>query len=782
MAEQIVREIWLFQKRRTPPIDIVAGSQIPIALEMKDYTIPSGATVKVYARPWGRETTYVQNAAVSGNMVVFTPQDGFFQEGWNAVQLEIDGSKIPLALDVNGGVRLSDGGGGATPEAVRPLVARAEDAAKAAVGQAAEAKASADAAENSAQGIRDSAAKIEKNAAEVNQLKEDTNIQGNSIALNRYKSDFIIEKAHGVTLTRGTKGEIIFSGTATGATYFLMDRWNGEFDGKVIFHTGVKGTLESYFAYVQEADEYLNDRFSSDWKTVGADYGNGVSYTESKEKYYQMIIAIRSGVNVDGVVMYPMLETGSHASEYTENIAAVNIMGGARYSGVRINEFLHNINNALGEIDKRCLISKDSVINKESAKVIKGLKNINPNRLYYVNGDITEDDFEGLPVYKRIGILSALSPFVNAATQNLGKIYIYAIAEKMWYKMHLYDEVWGDWVEIAAPKVYDIRYTKYYKPSILFEPGISYDWVDSSGNHDDFTAETTSEEYFAKLNALADSWYELKKENLGKDASGKFDIYGYRLHCFEPPIPGGLFQHKPKIIITGCHHGFEKCAAFSLYYLMKHLKNDWRTNKTLEYLRYACDICFIPIVNTWGFTNYVEGDGAEHDNPITRLNSNGVDLNRGYNSDSLQPEQIIVKSFTSRYKDDAILFVDYHTNGSTRTESKRSVKNWISLRTYGEKTLEDISIYDQSVIGRHFSSTYGNGSDQNWGTITQGIDEGLASWLGDSMNIPSLTLEGTFYVDNDTEEHEFNPTVNKFNAECLINFLGLALKKYSNLY
>lgn len=176
MAEQILREIWLFQKRRVPPIDIVAGSQIPIALEMKDYTIPAGATVKVYARPWGRETTYVQDAAVNENTVVFTPQDGFFQEGWNAVQLEINGSKIPLALDVNGGVRLSDGGGGATPEAVRPLVTRAEDAAKAAAGQAAEAKASADAAEKSAQGIQDSAAKIEKNAAEVNQLKEDLNV------------------------------------------------------------------------------------------------------------------------------------------------------------------------------------------------------------------------------------------------------------------------------------------------------------------------------------------------------------------------------------------------------------------------------------------------------------------------------------------------------------------------------------------------------------------------------------------------------------------------------
>ena len=165
MAEQIKRDIYLLQKRRIPPIDIVAGSQIPIAFELRDYTIPAGATVRVYARPWGREVTYVQDATVTGNTVVFTPQDGFFREGWNSVQLEINGSKIPLALDVNGGVRLSDGGSGATPEAVRPLVERAEQAEKNAAAQAAAAKGSADAAATSAQQIADSAEKIQENAA-----------------------------------------------------------------------------------------------------------------------------------------------------------------------------------------------------------------------------------------------------------------------------------------------------------------------------------------------------------------------------------------------------------------------------------------------------------------------------------------------------------------------------------------------------------------------------------------------------------------------------------------
>ena len=240
MAEQILREIWLFQKRRVPPIDIVSGSQIPIALEMKDYTIPSGATVKVYARPWGRETTYVQDAAVSGNTVVFTPQDGFFREGWNAVQLEIDGSKIPLAMDVNGGVRLSDGGGGATPEAVRPLVARAEDAAKAAAGQAAEAKASADAAEKSAQGIRDSAEKIDKNAADVNQLKEDIDIL-NEGGLN-LKEDFIGKQVNN------------WLDEHPGATTTVQDGSLDEKKIQVSFRRKIKRTYRTF-------QDVLNDNF-----------------------------------------------------------------------------------------------------------------------------------------------------------------------------------------------------------------------------------------------------------------------------------------------------------------------------------------------------------------------------------------------------------------------------------------------------------------------------------------------------------------------------------------
>lgn len=165
MADEITREIWLLQRRRIPPIDIAEGSQIPIALTLMDYAIPAGATAKAYARPWDRETTYQQTATVDGNTVRFTPPDGFFRAGGNALQIEINGDKIPLLVDVNCGARLSDGGEGASPEAVRPLVGRAEEAAKAAEASKDQAGTSAANAANSQAEAKKSETASSSNAA-----------------------------------------------------------------------------------------------------------------------------------------------------------------------------------------------------------------------------------------------------------------------------------------------------------------------------------------------------------------------------------------------------------------------------------------------------------------------------------------------------------------------------------------------------------------------------------------------------------------------------------------
>ena len=156
----IERDVSLLQRRRVAPIYIVYGSAVQIQLNMIDYTIPANATVEFFAQ-CGSGPVYRCGGSAIGNSAVFTPPEGFFQQGDNALQLEINGRLIPLALDVKCEERISGVGSEETPEQVRPLVLQAQDAAKeareAAVSSA-ESAAAASGSANAAAGSKNAAA------------------------------------------------------------------------------------------------------------------------------------------------------------------------------------------------------------------------------------------------------------------------------------------------------------------------------------------------------------------------------------------------------------------------------------------------------------------------------------------------------------------------------------------------------------------------------------------------------------------------------------------------
>ena len=128
MSEAIQRDIYVLSPQRVPPIQIVADSKIPIELTLKDLTIPTGATIKAYARGDDSDVTYVVSCTWSGNVVTVTPTSGFFVEGYNQLQIEINGTLIPLAILVDCGTRVSDiPDGESTPETVKPLVDQARE-------------------------------------------------------------------------------------------------------------------------------------------------------------------------------------------------------------------------------------------------------------------------------------------------------------------------------------------------------------------------------------------------------------------------------------------------------------------------------------------------------------------------------------------------------------------------------------------------------------------------------------------------------------------------------
>lgn len=145
----IERDVSLLQRRRVAPIYIVYGSAVQIKLNMIDYTIPENASVEFFAQ-CGSGPVYRCDGIAIGNSAVFMPTEGFFQQGDNALQLEINGRLIPLALDVKCEERISGVGSEETPEQVRPLVLQAKDAAKEASSAATSAAGYATSAGNSA--------------------------------------------------------------------------------------------------------------------------------------------------------------------------------------------------------------------------------------------------------------------------------------------------------------------------------------------------------------------------------------------------------------------------------------------------------------------------------------------------------------------------------------------------------------------------------------------------------------------------------------------------------
>lgn len=106
----IYRQIYMTEKMRVEPINVVSDCKIPIVLDLMDYDIASGALVKAYATEAYGSLTYAIDCDVDGNQISFVAPHGFFSPGYNLLQIEISGKFIPYAITVVCEYRLSDVG------------------------------------------------------------------------------------------------------------------------------------------------------------------------------------------------------------------------------------------------------------------------------------------------------------------------------------------------------------------------------------------------------------------------------------------------------------------------------------------------------------------------------------------------------------------------------------------------------------------------------------------------------------------------------------------------
>lgn len=154
-------------------IHVSQDSQIPIELELDDYSIPTGAQVIAYARGHYASKTFQASCTYSGNVITLLPPNGFFVPGPNALQVEINGQIIPFQLTAICKSRISSGGY-TTPEQVLPYVERAENASASAEQYARSAAGSAESASVSKNGAASSASAAAKSAEAAKNVLAET--------------------------------------------------------------------------------------------------------------------------------------------------------------------------------------------------------------------------------------------------------------------------------------------------------------------------------------------------------------------------------------------------------------------------------------------------------------------------------------------------------------------------------------------------------------------------------------------------------------------------------
>ena len=145
-----------------------------------------------------------------------------------------------------------------------------------------------------------------------------------------------------------------------------------------------------------------------------------------------------------------------------------------------------------------------------------------------------------------------------------------------------------------------------------------FDTVEVFGNYTDFYTRSASSVY-ALFDALMTTYPEyITRAFLGNEVTG-LPVYVYYL---TPLMPTTSIQPKmTKVFLTCGTHGIEKASTLSTYLMIKQMCEKWTSYPLLEALRFNVKFIIMPIVNPWGWNNG------------SRINSNGVDINRSFPTD-----------------------------------------------------------------------------------------------------------------------------------------------------
>lgn len=290
---------------------------------------------------------------------------------------------------------------------------------------------------------------------------------------------------------------------------------------------------------------------------------------------------------------------------------------------------------------------------------------------------------------------------------------------------------------------------------------------------DKFTINTTADEYLTAIDTLynANVAYITRRYFDQKDDSGTYKLYAYELDNKSYSV-----NNKPSILLICNQHGYEKNAAFSAYWLIDALCNHYKENKLLTFLRNEVRILIAPLVNPWGFNQYV---GSNVGSEVGYGNSKGININRDYEYKVSKEAQFVMSA--SERVHNAILALDVHSNGTTRTSNDYSQLNWHSYENNSALFLVDTSDKFLSLASQKISEEL-NIPDTAMGLIS--IDEKSSNgqtltFAWSNLSMTNLCFELPLKLPTETDEATV--LCQKIGTELLVNFLGMVLQKYKEL-
>ena len=277
----------------------------------------------------------------------------------------------------------------------------------------------------------------------------------------------------------------------------------------------------------------------------------------------------------------------------------------------------------------------------------------------------------------------------------------------------------------------------------------------------------------------------LSKVDRGLCSDGTNHVYQYNA-VPEKLTYGGKKKAKPKMLIISGQQAMEKGCIYGLYYFLKDLCENWKSNDVLSYIRHNVTLKLIPIVNPYSF------------NTNSYYNINNVNLNRNYdtigfyvakkgttNYGGLSPFDQIETTYVKKLVDenhDAICFIDCHTDGSGELSNYQL--NWIDVPQVDDEYFEKIlPICENHIINltEQFFSEYPDMPlNELYGTLTYAdtFKEGSPTadaWVA-TQNIIALTCEGFCGFPN---KGTFTSDVLKANSEIIGNLIKNILLGFS---